>query len=66
MYIRHIKNIGKIATLYWMRPWGEDVNRSNSTLPQIQITSIGVDVDVEKSRAQAYASIPTSYIPNYI
>jgi len=25
-----------------------------------------VDVDVEKSQAQAYASMPTTYIANYI
>jgi len=25
-----------------------------------------IDVDVEKLRAQAYASMPTSYIANYI
>ena len=29
-------------------------------------TVTSVDVDVEKSRAQAYASMPTSYIANYI
>jgi len=38
------------SVIYLIKNWSDDVD----------------DVDVEKSRVQAYASMPASYIANYI